>query len=77
MPTYLAMAYLSMTHSHWHMPGAPPQPPPQAPHPPPQQTIPCSRLLTLPEDRFKALFAQFASSAGLGLNDRDFVIDGG
>jgi hypothetical protein len=58
------------------MPGALSQPPPQVPHPPPQQTIPCSRLPPLPEDRFKALFAQFASTTGLRLNDRDFVIDG-
>ena len=58
------------------IPGAPPQPPPQAPHPPPQQTIQCSRLPTLPEDRFKVLFTQFANTTGLRLNDRDFVIDG-
>jgi hypothetical protein len=57
------------------IPGAPPQQPSQAPHPPPQQTIQCSRLPTLPEDRFKALFAQFVSTTGLRLNDRDFVID--
>ncbi|KAI9440238.1 hypothetical protein BJY52DRAFT_131749 [Lactarius psammicola] len=58
------------------IPGAPPQPPPQAPHHPPQQTIQCSKLPPLPEDRFKLLFAQFANTTGLRLNDRDFVIDG-
>jgi hypothetical protein len=57
------------------IPGAQPQHPPQAPHPPPQQTIQCSRLPTLPEDRFKVLFAQFANTTGLRLNDRDFIID--
>ena len=57
------------------IPGAPPQPPSQAAHPPQQQTIPCSRLPTLPEDRFKILFAQFANTTGLRLNNQDFVID--
>ncbi|KAN0138915.1 hypothetical protein V8E53_003303 [Lactarius tabidus] len=52
-----------------------PSPPPQAPHPHPQQTIQCSRLPTLPEDRFKVLFAQFANTTGLRLNDRNFIID--
>jgi hypothetical protein len=55
--------------------GAPPQPPPQAPHHLPQQTIQYSRLPTLPEDRFKELFAQFVKTTGLRLNDRDFIID--
>ncbi|KAI9454566.1 hypothetical protein BJY52DRAFT_1188853 [Lactarius psammicola] len=50
--------------------------PPQAPYPPPQQTIQCSKLPPLPEARFKALFAQFANTTGLRLNDWDFVIDG-
>lgn len=58
------------------IPGAPPQPPPQAPHPPQQQSIQCSKLPALPEDRFKVLFAQFASTTGIKLNERDFVIDG-
>ena len=58
------------------IPGASPQTAPQAPTSSPQQTIPCSRLPTLPEDRFKTLFAQFACTTGLRLNDRDFIIDG-
>ena len=38
--------------------------------------IPSSRLVfTLPEDRFKLLFAQYANTVGLRLYDRDFVID--
>jgi hypothetical protein len=50
-------------------PSTPPQPSLQAPHPHPQQTIQCSRLLTLPEDHFKVLFVQFANTTGLQLND--------
>jgi hypothetical protein len=49
---------------------------PQAPHPPPQQTIQCSRLPALPEERFKVLFAQFANTTGLKLNPGNFVIGG-
>jgi hypothetical protein len=49
---------------------------PQAPHPPPQQTIQCSRLPPLPEERFKVLFAQFANTTGLKLNPGNFVIGG-
>ena len=56
--------YLALHHSHHHRP-----------HIPPQQTIPCSRLPTLSEDRFKILFAQFTSTTGLRLNNQDFVID--
>ena len=56
--------YLALHHSRHHRPNIPPQ-----------QTIPCSRLPTLPEDRFKILFAQFASTTGLRLNNQDFVID--
>ena len=41
-----------------------------------QWTIQPSRLPVLPEDRFRVLFRQFANTAGLRLNDRDFVIDG-
>ncbi|KAH8981615.1 hypothetical protein EDB86DRAFT_2975264 [Lactarius hatsudake] len=58
------------------IPGAPPQPPPQAPRLALQRTIQCSKLPPLPEDRFKVLFTQFANTTGLRLNDRDFVIDG-
>jgi hypothetical protein len=58
------------------IPSPPPQPPPHAPHPPPQLTIPCSRLPTLSEDQFNALFVQFSNTTGLRLNARDFVIDG-
>jgi len=58
------------------IPGAPPQPPPQAPHHPSEQTIQCSKLPPLPEDRFKVLFAQFANTTGVRLNNRDFVVDG-
>ncbi len=58
------------------IPGAPPQPPPQAPHAPQQPTIQCSKLPPLSEDRFKALFSQFANTTGIRLNDRDRVIDG-
>ncbi|KAF8274792.1 hypothetical protein EI94DRAFT_1561254, partial [Lactarius quietus] len=47
-----------------------------AQRPPPQPTIQCSRLPPLPEDRFKALFAQFVNTSGLRLNDREFIIDG-
>ncbi|KAI9440128.1 hypothetical protein H4582DRAFT_1578964 [Lactarius indigo] len=43
---------------------------------PPQLTTQCSKLPPLPEDRFKALFTQFANTTGLRLNDRDFIIDG-
>ncbi len=58
------------------IPRAPPHPLPQAPHPPPQQTIQCSQLPPLPEAGFKALFAHFANTTGLRINDWDFVIDG-
>ncbi|KAI9434182.1 hypothetical protein H4582DRAFT_1981117 [Lactarius indigo] len=58
------------------MPGPPPQPPPQAPHQPPQRTFQCSKLPPLPEDRFKALFAQFAHTTGLRLNDQGLFVDG-
>ncbi|KAH9029865.1 hypothetical protein EDB85DRAFT_1891902 [Lactarius pseudohatsudake] len=54
-------------------PGPPPQPPPQAPQ---QRTFQCSKLPPLPEDRFKALFAQFANTIGLRLNEQDFFVDG-
>src|ERR1700761_6948368 len=57
-------------------PDPPQQPPPHSPHPPPQLAVQCSRLPALPEDRFKALFVQFANTTGLRLNDQDFVIDG-
>ncbi|KAH9178399.1 hypothetical protein EDB89DRAFT_1843929 [Lactarius sanguifluus] len=57
-------------------PGPPPQPPPQAPHQPPQRTFQCSKLPPLPEDRFKALFAQYANTTGLRLNEQDFFVDG-
>ncbi|KAH9057865.1 hypothetical protein EDB87DRAFT_1628606 [Lactarius vividus] len=57
------------------IPSTPPQPPPQAPRLTLQRTIQCSKLPPLPEDRFKALFMQFANTTGLRLNDRDFIID--
>ncbi|KAI9434181.1 hypothetical protein H4582DRAFT_2075482 [Lactarius indigo] len=42
----------------------------------PSLPIQCRNVPPLPEDRFKALFTQFANTTGLRLNDRDFIIDG-
>jgi hypothetical protein len=75
MPPHVSGNGLAFDGALARIPGAQPQPPPQAPHYPQQQTIQYSRLPTLPEDRFKVLLAQFANTTGLRLNDRGFVID--
>ena len=58
-----------------HIPGVPPQPPPQAPYPPLPLTIQCTILPARSEEQMKAQFAQFSNTADLRQSYPGLVID--
>jgi hypothetical protein len=58
------------------MAGTPPQRSPQIAQTPSQQPIQTNMILVLPEDKFKAFFANFARTAGSRVTKRDFTIEG-
>ncbi|KAH9972703.1 hypothetical protein BGW80DRAFT_339666 [Lactifluus volemus] len=58
------------------MAGTPPQRSPQIAQTPSQQPIQTNMIPVLPEDKFKAFFANFARTAGIRATERDFTIEG-